>query len=171
MMLRVLKALAVGAALGLAAPLFAQGVDLGFDGATHDSAQPVEVTSDRMSVDQSGGMTIFSGNVVVIQGDLRLTAEELEIDYRTGDEAAQSGRIRSMHARGGVTLVTPGEAAEGREGTYDLDSEQIVLEGDVLVTQGPNAISGDLLRVDLAAGTGTMEGRVRTLLQSGGAAE
>lgn len=171
MMLRVLNAMVVGAVLGLAAPLYAQGADVAFDGAAHDSAQPVEVTSNRLSIDQSDGVTIFSGDVVVIQGDMRLTADELQVEYRTGDAAAQEGRIRRMHARGGVTLVTAGEAAEGREAVYDLDSGQIVIEGDVLVTQGPNAISGDLLRVDLAAGTGTVEGRVRTLLQSGGAAE
>lgn len=168
MMFRVLHVLAACAALVLAAPVLAQGADVAFDGVTHDAAQPVEVTSDRLSIDQADGVTVFSGDVVVVQGDMRLTAQELQIEYRTGGAAEQEGRIRRMHARGGVTLVTAGEAAEGQEATYDLDSGQIVMEGEVLVTQGPNAISGDRLRVDLNAGTGTVEGRVRTILQAGG---
>ena len=41
----------------------------------------------------------------------------------------------------------------------------MVLIGDVLVTQGRTAIAGDRLSIDLTTGNGTVEGRVRTVLQ------
>ena len=41
----------------------------------------------------------------------------------------------------------------------------MVLEGDVILTQGPNAISGQKLVIDLNANTATMSGRVQTIFQ------
>ena len=41
------------------------------------------------------------------------------------------------------------------------------MTGDVILTQGPNALSGERLIVDLTSGTGRMEGRVRTIFQTG----
>ena len=37
------------------------------------------------------------------------------------------------------------------------------MTGDVLLTQGANALSSERLRIDLNAGTGALEGRVRTI--------
>jgi lipopolysaccharide export system protein LptA len=125
-----------------------------------DPAAPVEVTSDTLAVDQATGAAVFSGNVTVGQGDLRLQAGEVEVRY---DEATQE--IARLLARGGVTLATPEEAAEAQEADYDLTSRTLTLTGEVLLTQGASAISADRMVVDLAAGTARMEGNVRTILQ------
>jgi lipopolysaccharide export system protein LptA len=42
------------------------------------------------------------------------------------------------------------------------------MTGNVLLTQELNAVSGDRLSIDLETGTGVVEGRVRTVLRSGG---
>ena len=137
----------------------AQGVQLGGAFAADPSA-PVEVTSDSLSVDQATGAAVFTGNVTIGQGDLRVQAGEVEVRY---DEA--TGGIARLLATGGVTLATPSEAAEAREADYDLGSGTLTMTGEVLLTQGPSAISGDRLVVDLNAGTARMEGNVRTILQ------
>jgi len=41
------------------------------------------------------------------------------------------------------------------------------MTGNVLLTQGPNTLGGDRLTVDLEAGSGRMEGNVRTIFQTG----
>ena len=41
------------------------------------------------------------------------------------------------------------------------------MEGDVLLTQGQNALSSQKLRIDLNAGTGRLEGRVETIFMPG----
>lgn len=138
-------------------------VDLGVSG--HDTSLPVEVTANSLSVDQGEGTTVFEGDVLVIQGDMRLSARTLRVEYRTGDAARESGRIKRLLAQGNVTIVAGEEAAEAAEAVYEVDTGRITMSGDVLITQGPNALSGERLVLDLAAGTGAMEGRVRTVLQ------
>ncbi len=142
-------------------PLAAQEVALGGPFVS-DPEAPVEVTSDTLSVDQATGAAVFSGNVVVAQGDLRLQAGEVEVSY---DE--EGGQIARLLATGGVTLATAAEAAEAQEADYDLAAGTLTLSGEVLLTQGPSAISADRMVVDLEAGTARMEGNVRTVLQRG----
>ena len=145
---------------------FAQGAQVAFGGLQHDTTLPVEVTADQLQVDQSDGSATFSGNVVIGQGEMRLSAAQVLVNYTTGQDT--TGEIEEMRASGGVTLVTGAEAAEAREAVYSIDKGTIVLSGDVILTQGRNALSGERMVVDLRSGVGTMEGRVRTILQSGG---
>ena len=135
--------------------------NVGFGGATHDASQPIEVTSDSLSVDQTSGNAVFSGNVIVIQGDLRMAAGEVSVIYGTGD----GQQVREVIATGGVLLTRGQDAAEGTEARYSVETGSVVLSGDVLVTQGRTTIAGDRLNIDLNTGNGTVEGRVRTILQ------
>lgn len=144
----------------------AQDAQIGFDTPAHDGTQPVEVVSERLSVDQTAGTAVFTGDVVVVQGEMRMSAEEVLVVYEEGD--AGSGRIERMEASGGVLLVMADQAAEAQDAIYSLAAGTVVMTGDVLLTQGPNTISGQRLEVDLDTGTGVMEGRVRTVLQAGG---
>ena len=65
-------------------------------------------------------------------------------------------------------LLALGDAAEAQEAVYTIGSGVIVLSGDVLLTQGPSAMAGQKLTINLKDGTGVMEGRVTTTFQPGG---
>ncbi|MDP5307074.1 lipopolysaccharide transport periplasmic protein LptA [Paracoccus spongiarum] len=150
-------------ALSLAAgPALAQ--DVAFGGMRADVSAPVEVAADRLEVDQADGRAVFTGNVVIGQGQMRLSAEKVTVDYA---DAGQS-RIRSLHAEGEVTLVSGADAAEAEEAVYEVASGTVTLRGDVVLTQGGNVLTGDRMVVDLASGTAQVEGRVRSILQPGG---
>jgi lipopolysaccharide export system protein LptA len=41
------------------------------------------------------------------------------------------------------------------------------MEGNVLLTQGQNALSSQTLHIDLNSGTGQLEGRVQTIFTPG----
>lgn len=142
-----------------------------FGTARHDASQPVEVTSDRLDLDQGTGTAVFSGTVRVGQGELRLAADRVQVFYDpkaqssgsgTGT-AAGTGPIQRLVATGNVTLANGSEAAEASEATYEVASGKVDMTGDVLLTQGSNALSGDRLAIDLNANTARMDGRVRTL--------
>lgn len=148
-------ALAIGW-LASAAP--AQGTNLAFGGLRADTSLPVEVTADALDVDQEDGTAVFTGNVVVGQGEMRLSATEVLVVYKPD----RSG-IDRLIATGNVVLVNGPDAAEADKADYTIDSGIIVMTGDVLLTQGPNALSGERMNVDLAAGTARMTGRVRTI--------
>ena len=151
-------------ALALAAPAAAQ-VAIGFGGVAHDGRQPVEVTSDTLSIDQSNGRAVFEGNVIVVQGDLRMAAARVEVVYSD----AETGRgVDEVIATGGVLVTRGTDAAEGSEARYAVETALLTMTGNVLVTQGQTAIAGDRMVVNMATGNGTVDGRVRTVLDPGG---
>lgn len=160
---RALTAALVLMALSPLAAL-AQGAQLAFGGIRADTSLPVEVTADQLAVNQTDGTATFSGNVLVAQGEMRLSAAEVLVEYGTEDRS----QIARLHATGGVTLVSGADAAEAAEAVYTIDSGDVVMTGNVLLTQGANTITGQKLTVDLKTGTGRMEGRVKTVLQPGG---
>ena len=162
--IRRLLAAATVAAFPLVA--LAQGAQVPFGAFQHDTSAPVEVTAEQLAVDQSDGTAVFSGNVVVGQGEMRLTAASVRVRYASQGGDAGS-RIERLEATGGVTLVSGAEAAEAREAIYTIESGVIVMTGDVILTQGQNALSAEKLTVNLEDGTGLLEGGVRTILQTG----
>ena len=164
-MLKLIPA-AVAVSFLIAAQVFAQGAQVPFGGLKHDTALPVEVTADQLEVDQADGTAVFSGNVVVGQGEMRLAADRVRVEYAGADDA--TGEIRRLHASGNVVLTNGAEAAEARDAVYTIASGDVVMTGDVILTQGRNALSGERFVVDLQSGTGVMEGRVRTILQPEG---
>jgi len=149
-------------ALVFAVPATAQ-TNINLGGIAADPSAPVEVTADNLNVDQDTGSAVFSGNVVIGQGDLRLSAPSVQVTY-----AADSGDITRLQATGGVTFATATEAAEAQSADYNLASGLLTLNGDVLLTQGQSALSADSMVLDLNAGTAQMNGRVRTVFQQGG---
>ena len=146
--------------------VLAQGAAISLGGEGHDTSQPVEVSADSLDINQEDGSALFQGNVVVIQGEVRMAAEEVRVLYSTGEDDS-AGTIDRILATGGVTLVTAAEAAESADAEYTVESGDIVMTGNVLLTQGVNTLGGDRLTIDLEASTGRMVGNVRTIFQSG----
>lgn len=143
------------------AALLAQGAQIAFGDVTQDTSQPVEVTADNLAVDQNDGTAVFTGNVLIGQGKMRLSAARVQVHY---DQAGN--RIERMVASGGVTLVSGDDAAEAQNADYSIDTGMIKMQGDVLLVQKKSAITADRMTVDTKSGTAQMEGRVKTVLQS-----
>lgn len=165
MLLRV--AVTVLAIVLTPAPAPAQGTQIAFGTLAHDNSLPVEITAQQLSVDQADGTAIFSGDVLIGQGDMRLSADRVLVVYGAGDETTRR-RIERLEASGTVLMTLGAEAAEAQEAIYTIDTAQVVMTGNVLLTQGGSAIAGQRLTVDLGRGTGTMAGRVRTVFQPDG---
>lgn len=141
----------------------AQGANVAFGTIRQDTGLPVEVTADNLSVDQATGTAIFTGNVLIGQGEMRFSASRVLVVYRANGDG-----IARLEATGGVTLVSGPDAAESERADYDIDKGTIVMSGNVLLAQGRNALSSDTMSVRLSDGTAQMSGRVRTVLQTGG---
>jgi lipopolysaccharide export system protein LptA len=135
-------------------------------GQGHDRTQPVEITSDRLDLDQAAGTAIFTGTVKVGQGELRLAADRVQVFYVEGAGEA-AGQVQRMVANGNVTLSNGTEAAEADEAVYEVVGGTVDMAGDVLLTQGRNALSSQRLHIDLNAGTARVEGRVQTIFTPG----
>lgn len=141
--------------------LAAQGTQVAFGTIQENDGLPVEVTADSLAVDQNKGTAIFTDNVVIVQGEMRLSANEVTVFYNT-----QAQNIERIEAVGDVILISGQDAAESERANYDVDDGTIVMIGNVLVAQGPSAVTADQMTVHMSDGTALMTGRVKTVLQS-----
>ncbi len=147
-----------------AAPVSAQSASVAFGALEQDTSLPVEVTADNLSVDNASGTAVFTGNVLISQGEMTLSAGKVQVIYRAADQG-----IAKLEATGGVVLVAGEDAAESQRADYDIDAGTLVMSGDVLMTQGASALSAQEMTVNLTSGTAQMSGRVKTILQPGSA--
>lgn len=163
----IIRALLVSVAFSatLSASTFAQGTQISLSDSGHDSSQPVEITADQLQIDNEDGTALFSGNVIVGQGEMRLAAQTVKVIYE--NETSGSNEIQEIIATGGVTFVNGDDAAEGNKATYFVTDEMLHMTGDVILTQQRTIMSGDKLIINLEDGSGVFEGRVRSVLQTG----
>ena len=157
-----LRAIACIVLLGFSVPVLAQGTQVAFGTIQQNTSAPVEVSADELNVDQETGEAIFTGNVVIGQGEMRLSAPRVLVVYLQ-DQAG----IERLEATGGVTLVSGDDAAEAQRADYNIEGGVIVMTGEVLMAQGRTALSADRMTINLDDGTARMQGRVKTILQTG----
>ena len=143
----------------LSSPALAQ--QLTFGGVEQDPDAPIEVVSEQLDVNQTDGSAVFTGDVVVVQGLLQLSAQRVEVYYTEG-----GGEVETMIATVDVVLINGTEAAEAERADYAVKDGVVVMTGNVLVTQGPSAVAGDRMTVQIDTGKAKIEGRVRTLLKN-----
>jgi lipopolysaccharide export system protein LptA len=119
-----------------------------------NSNQPVNYAADRIELQDRQNRVVLSGDVVITQGDLRLTAARTTVAYT--DEG--SLRIQRIDATGGVTVNRGSESARGAAGVYDFNRRVIILSGGVALRRGTDTLNGGRLTMDLNTGLSTVEG-------------
>lgn len=139
----------------------AQGLQLGFGQSQQDTGLPVEVTAESLSVNQSDGSAVFEGDVDISQGDMRMTANKVNVYY-----LADNSGIDKLVAEGNVLLVQGPDAAEADEAVYSIDTGDVVMTGNVTVNQAATTISADRMVLNLQNNTARMTGRVKTVLKT-----
>lgn len=162
MALRLLSTGLVTGLLAFSAAASAQEARIAFGDLQQDTSLPVEVTAETFSVNNADGTAVFSGDVRVSQGDMVLSAAEVQVNY-----SPEGNAISQLIASGGVSVTNLADTAQAAEAVYTIDSGMIVLTGDVRLTQGPSSMQGQKLTINLKDGSGVMEGRVTTTFVPG----
>lgn len=130
----------------------------------HNGNAPVDVTADRIEVQDRADRAIFAGNVHVTQAELTLDTQRLTVAY----SSAGSIQIQRLDASGGVVVTSPSERATGDFGVYDLNRKLITLVGNVRLNRGDSQIIGSRLVIDLDSGRAVIDGGPAGVAQSGG---
>ena len=130
----------------------------------HNSDAPIDLTADRLEVQERADRAMFSGNVKVRQDELTLDTSRLTVAYSSSGGV----QIKRLDASGGVTVRSPSETARGTFGIYDLDRKLITLVGDVVLQREGSSISGQRLVIDLDSGRAIFDGGPAGVGQSGG---
>jgi len=128
-----------------------------------DSNQPVEITSQQLEVLQQQRQSIFSGDVVVKQGDMTLYAKQLTVFLQ-----AEEDQFERLEATGGVRVVQLDRIATAAKAIYYQASERLVLSGNANVVQGSNQISGEEITLYLQENRSVIKssknGRVKAVI-------
>ena len=150
------------AALGAASLALAQEPVSALKG--HNADAPVDISSERIEVQDRANRAVFAGDVVARQGQLTLATERLTVAYSSGGGI----QINRLDASGGVIVRSPSETARGNFGIYDLDRKLITLVGAVQLSRGGSEINGQRLTIDLNSGRAVVDGGGRGIGQNAG---
>jgi lipopolysaccharide export system protein LptA len=153
------------------------------------SQGPLAIDSDRLEVRDRDKMAIFTGNVVARRGDSTLRATAMTVFYdgdspgrpaaqaqpAGGAPAQQQQQIRRIEMSGPVFFCQRTQTARGERAVYERANERLTMTGNVVLTDGPNVVTGPRLVVNLRTNQAQVEGdpsrpneRVRSLFQGGG---
>jgi lipopolysaccharide export system protein LptA len=155
------------------------------------SKQPVSIEADKLVYFDKEQKAVYTGNVVVIQGDTKMTCSGLTIYMEKAaapggatapaapaaapaNGGGSSSHVKHLDAVGPVTVVSKTQVATGDRGSYDKAQDKVWLFGNVTLSDGGNVTKGDKLTYDLATGVATVDtgaaGRVKGLFISGSGA-
>ena len=133
----------------------------------HDSNAPVDVSAQRIEVQDRADRAVFTGNVHVTQAELTLDTPRLTVAYSSG-QGNNNVQISRLDAAGGVVVRSPSETAKGDFGVYDLDRKLITLIGNVQLNRENNQVNGSRLVFDLTSGRAVIDGGPPGVNSSGG---
>ena len=91
------------------------------------------------------------GRAEVTQGSNRLRADAIRGFTSNGD-------LNRIEATGGVYFVTPDQSMKGDRAVYTLNDGNVVVTGDVILTQGKSVLTGNRLVYNVRTETARIEG-------------
>jgi len=110
-----------------------------------DTSAPIQVSADRFDADLNAKSGVYSGNVVVVQGDFHLRSDKVRVNV-------VNGKPDKIFAYGNVVFTAPNGNAQGDNGVYDVAPRLITLTGRVILTKEKNVMRGTVLTVNLVTG-------------------
>src|SRR5271167_3487124 len=142
-----------------------------------NSKQPISIDADKLVYYDKEHKAVYTGNVVVIQGDTKMTCTAMTVfldhaptqgadhapvqgakqttDGQSGP-TADSG-VKRLEATGPVTVISKTQVATGDNGTYDKAEDKVWLIGHVTLSDGQNVTKGDKLTYDLKTAEATVD--------------
>lgn len=123
----------------------------------HDSNAPINFDAAHIELQDKANRAVLSGNVVVKQAEMTLTAPRMTVAY-TGQVVDGSPQVSRLDASGGVTVRRPDQTAKSQYAIYDLNKRVITMLGAVTLNQGGNVVNGGRLTMNLDTGRAVIDG-------------
>ena len=139
-----------------------------------NSKEPISIDADKLVYFDKERKAIYTGNVVVIQGDTKMTCTAMTVfldkapaqgsNQATNDQNAPSANsgVKHLEAVGPVTVISKTQVATGDNGKYDKAENKVWLIGHVTLSDGQNVTKGDKLTYDLKTGQATVDTNSKT---------
>jgi lipopolysaccharide export system protein LptA len=176
---RVFPALVFCASALFFAPLASLPAEAQIIGDKLDTSAPIAIEADSAEQDEKTGVTIYKGNVAIVQGSLSIAADLVRIVSRPVNDrriiamiSAEGSPARFNHrAENTVDSIT----ANARSIDYMLEDGKVILQREAELVQQGSSVSGDRIEYFIAekrVSASTDEsasrgGRVRTVITPG----
>ncbi len=128
---------------------------------------PIDITANRLDIDDTGKTATFTGNVKTVQGEAALETAALQVHYEGGDAAdaalpGSGGKIKRIVSASPVVMTrAPQDRVTGNSLDYDAQGQVAVVSGNVRMASGPDrGASADKATVDQGADTILLTGSV-----------
>ena len=157
--------------LAFASAAYAQVSGQAFEGFRGNSKDPVQIEADQLEVLDGEARAVFKGNVKVRQGSSIITTSRLDVRYLKGSAGGQND-IERLIMTGGLIATSKDNTVTAEKGTYEVQTENIVLTGKVVVSQGDSVATGCKLVANLKTNQARLEackggGRVKSIFTPG----
>ena len=112
---------------------------------------PIDISANSFDADAAAKSALYSGNVVVRQGEIMMRADTMRTNF-VNDKPA------TILANGRIVIDAPSGVATGDKGVYDVNPRIITLTGNVVLTKDKNVMRGSQLVVNLVTGIAKLDG-------------
>ena len=119
----------------------------------HDSNAPINISADKFVADSNAKTGTWTGNVVVIQSDVRMRANSVRLNVTGKDNKPDK-----IFADGNVVVDSPNSGTvTGDDGVYDVVAHTVTMTGkQVVLTKDKDVMRGTQLTVNLDTGKATL---------------
>jgi lipopolysaccharide export system protein LptA len=118
-----------------------------------DTSQPINIAADKVTADLNAKTVTYSGNVVVVQGDIRMHADAMKVN-------TDNGKAQTIQANGNVVVDSPASGtATGDSAVYDVTPRTVTLSGKVVLTRAKDVMRGAKLTINLVTGQAVLGGQ------------
>ncbi|GAC1369983.1 MAG: lipopolysaccharide transport periplasmic protein LptA [Aquirhabdus sp.] len=134
-----------------------------------DRDQPVNLEADHATYNQQTGITVYSGNVIITQGTIRIQADNVVANLdatRSIKDVTATGKPAKFQQK-----ISPDKGiayGEGDQVYYDAALSQITLTGHAKITQDGSSFNGNTLRYGMKQGdiegNGNKQQRVQMII-------
>lgn len=135
-----------------------------------DRDQPIEILADEGSLDQAKQETIFTGNVEITQGSLRMDAAKVTVNRYEDGTQKMKATGSPVHFKQKLEGKNEWVKGRGNTVTYDSKTGQVVLTSNARVEREGDVVNGDVITYNTntevyTAKRGNTKGRVSVVLQ------
>jgi lipopolysaccharide export system protein LptA len=122
-----------------------------------DRFQPIKIQADAAMVSEADGSSVYRGNVLIEQGTLHVSADEVEI-YTADSEVIQiiarmdKGSRKLAHYQQQTNEAMDMVVADARKITYLVQEQRLHLSGKARLQQVKDVFTGELLYYDISRG-------------------
>lgn len=117
-------------------------------------SQGLTITSDTLEMDDRQQTATFSGSVVAVDGEMRLTARRMTVHYSAGEGGVGGQKVEEVVAEGEVVIVEKDSEGRGAQARYWTQKDLMELhspDGTASIQRGKEHLRGRTIRIHLGA--------------------